>query len=168
MTSPPRSAEHGNLSAFERFTRAVEWPMAILALTVVPALVLENRSATPEIARAALTVNWIIWTGFCGEYLVKLALAPRRSAYVREAWFDLVIILFSPPFLVPDAFQSIRSLRAVRIIRLIRLVRALAVAGMGLRLLRPLATSSLAVCPYRLGGRRGARSPCHLRRGRRQ
>lgn len=95
MTSPPRSAEHGNLSAFERFTRAVEWPMAILALTVVPALVLENRSATPEIARAALTVNWIIWTGFCGEYLVKLALGWAFVSYGASC--DIIACSMSLP-----------------------------------------------------------------------
>lgn len=48
--SPAIVAERDAVSAFERFTRVVEWPMAILALAVVPALVLENRSTTPEIA----------------------------------------------------------------------------------------------------------------------
>jgi voltage-gated potassium channel len=125
-------------SAFDRFTRVVEWPMAILALAVVPALILEDNATTPQVATAAVTVNWIIWLGFCGEYVAKLALAPSRPAYVRQAWFNLVIIILSPPFVVPDSLQAVRGLRAVRLVRLIRLVRAFAVAGMGLRLLRSL------------------------------
>ncbi|MBI4266068.1 MAG: potassium channel family protein [Acidobacteria bacterium] len=132
------AVEDSRAPTFDRFTRVVEWPMAILALAVVPALVLENRSTTPEIAAAAVVVNWIIWTGFCGEYLVKLVLAPSRAAYVRQAWFDFFIIVLSPPFLVPDSLQAIRTLRAARVLRLIRLLRAFAVAGMGLRLLRGL------------------------------
>jgi voltage-gated potassium channel len=135
LTAPggPTSA-----SAFERFTRAVEWPMAILALAVVPALVLENRSTMPQVAAAAVAVNWIVWVGFCAEYLIKLVLTPNRSTYVRQAWFDLLIIVFSPPFLVPDSFQALRSLRALRVLRVIRLLRAFAVAALGLRLLRRL------------------------------
>jgi len=112
--------------------------MAILALAVVPALVLEQRSSSASVTSAALIGNWIIWIGFCGEYLVKLFLAPRRAAFVRAAWFDLLIIVLSPPFLVPESLQATRSLRAVRVVRLLRLVRVVAVAAMGLRLLRGL------------------------------
>jgi len=49
---------------------------------------------------------------------------------VQDAWFDLLIILLSPPFLVPDALQGAR---AVRVLRLLRFVRAAAVAAIGLR-----------------------------------
>jgi hypothetical protein len=52
---------------------------------------------------------------------------------VRDAWFNLLIILLSPPFLVPDAMQGVRAVRAVRILRLLRFVRAAAVAAIGLR-----------------------------------
>lgn len=112
--------------------------MAVLALAVVPALMLEHRATTPAIAAAAVAINWTIWIGFCAEYLVKLTLAPKRAVYVRQAWFDLLLIIVSPPFLVPESFQSLRSVRAVRLLRLVRLLRAFAVAGMGLRLLRGL------------------------------
>lgn len=112
--------------------------MAILALAVVPALVLEQRSSSASVTSAAVIGNWIIWIGFCGEYLVKLFLAPQRTAFVRAAWFDLLIIVLSPPFLVPESLQATRSLRAVRVVRLLRLVRVVAVAAMGLRLLRGL------------------------------
>src|SRR5439155_25005289 len=81
----------------------------------------------------ATGINWIVWLAFCAEYLTKLTLAPSRRQYVREAWFDLFIILLSPPFLVPDALQGARAVRAVRILRLLRFVRAAAVAAIGLR-----------------------------------
>ena len=121
-------------AAFDRFSRAVEWPIAVLALLVVPALILED-SENPAVAATALTINWTIWLGFCAEYLVKLGLAPDRRLFVRRAWVDLLIILLSPPFLVPEPLQATRSLR---VLRALRLVRAVAVAGLGLRLLRRL------------------------------
>jgi voltage-gated potassium channel len=52
---------------------------------------------------------------------------------VRRAWFDVLIIALSPPFLVPQAFQRVRAVRAVRVRRLLRFVRAAAVAAIGLR-----------------------------------
>jgi len=115
---------------FERLEKATDLPLALLALLIVPALVLEER-ATSEILRAiAHTINWIVWVAFCAEYLGKLWLAPDRRVRVRSSWFDLIIILLSPPFLVPDAMQGAR---AIRVLRLLRFVRAAAVAAIGLR-----------------------------------
>ena len=82
---------------------------------------------------AAITINWIVWLAFCGEYVGKLILAPSRSDYVRRAWCDLVIIVLSPPFLVSDALQGARAVGAIRFVRLLRFVRAAAVAAIGLR-----------------------------------
>ena len=115
---------------FERLERATDIPLAILALLVVPALVLEERGTSENLRQAAHAINWIVWLAFCAEYLGKLALAPDRRRYVRGAWFDLLIVLLSPPFLVPDGIQGVR---AVRVLRLLRFVRAAAVAAIGLR-----------------------------------
>ena len=115
---------------FERLEKATDLPLAALALIVVPALVLEDAGTTAAIRQAAHVANWIVWLAFCAEYIGKLLLAPDRRAYVRSAWFDLLIIVISPPFLVPDALQG---LRAVRLVRVLRFVRAVGVAAIGLR-----------------------------------
>src|SRR6478609_4281979 len=112
---------------FERLERATDIPLALLALLIVPALILEGRASNPLIRDAAHAVNWIVWLAFCAEYIGKLVLAPGRQQFVRDAWFDLLIIVLSPPFLVPAGFQGARSLR------LLRVVRAAAVAAIGLR-----------------------------------
>jgi voltage-gated potassium channel len=62
--------------------------------------------------------------------VIRLAVAPRRHEYVRRAWFDLAIIVLSPPFLVPESLEPLRGLRALR---LLRLVRVFSVAAIGLR-----------------------------------
>jgi voltage-gated potassium channel len=115
---------------FQRLEKATDIPLAILALLVVPALVLEERSTSDGLRQVAHGINWIVWLAFCGEYVGKLLLAPSRRAFVRNAWFDLLIIVFSPPFLVPDAVQGAR---AIRVLRLLRFVRAAALAAIGLR-----------------------------------
>ena len=119
---------------FERFSRGTEWPMAILAISLVPILIIENEAVDPTVLNIALLLNWIIWLAFCAEYIAKLVLAPKRLKFIRVAWFDLAIILLSPPFL-PALFEGTRTLRLLRVLRLLRL---LAVAGLGLRLLRKL------------------------------
>lgn len=117
-------------TAFERLERATDLPLAFLALLIVPALVIEDRSSNLVLRHTAIALNWIVWLAFCGEYVGKWTLSPNRRAFVRNAWFDLIIIVLSPPFLVPSALQGTRALR---VLRLLRFVRAAAVAAIGLR-----------------------------------
>lgn len=124
-----------NAPRVQRVLDACELPVGLLALAVVPALILED-AADPTLRQAASITNWVVWLAFCAEYLGHLALAPDRRRFVKSAWFDLGIILLSPPFLVPEQLDSLRTLRAARLLRLLRLVRALGVAYMGLKLTR--------------------------------
>jgi voltage-gated potassium channel len=116
----------------QRVIRAFEWPVALLALLVIPALVMEEHGSTPQVREAATLFNWIVWLAFCAEFGIRWA-ADRTLAFPRKAWVDLLLILISPPFGVPDAFQGVRSLR---ILRLLRLARAVGVAGISVRLAR--------------------------------
>lgn len=106
--------------------------MALFALAVVPALVLEDRAANPSLRTAAVVTNWLVWIAFAAEFLIGLRRAERKGRFVRESWFDVLIIVLSPP-IVPQALQSTRVLRAAR---LLRLVRAGAVLTIGLRSIR--------------------------------
>src|SRR5512140_2037573 len=127
-------SDHAHAKArFDRIERATDLPMAALALLIVPALILEEHAQSAGIRTFASSINWVVWIAFCAEYVGKLAFAPSRREFVRGAWFDLLIIVLSPPFLVPDALQGVRAVRAVRILRLLRIVRAAAVAAIGLK-----------------------------------
>jgi voltage-gated potassium channel len=114
----------------DRIVRRLEWPVALLAFLVIPALVMEERGTSPEVRLAAVVINWAVWIVFVIEFALRWA-ADRTLAFPRKAWFDLLLIVLSPPFAVPETLQGMRTLR---VLRLLRLVRALAVAGMGLRL----------------------------------
>jgi voltage-gated potassium channel len=112
--------------------RRLKSPLALLALLVVPALVLEDRATSPDVRALCNAVNWVIWIAFAAEFGAGLAIARDRRAFVRHSWFELLIILVSPPF-APDALQGILGLRAFRALRLVRLVRGGALAAIGLR-----------------------------------
>ncbi|OFW02253.1 MAG: hypothetical protein A3J29_23170 [Acidobacteria bacterium RIFCSPLOWO2_12_FULL_67_14b] len=107
--------------------------MALLALLVIPALILDDGDATPRVHLIATSVNWFVWLAFCGEFGLRLAVAPNRRAFVQRSWVDLLIIVVSPPFGVPEALQGLRAIRALRILRLLRLVRAVGILTIGLR-----------------------------------
>ncbi len=132
LADPRRFTDNAPMceSPLQRIVRRFEWPMALLALLVIPVLVMEERATTPELRIVAVAINWSIWLAFVAEFVVKWA-ADRTLAFPKKAWFDLLLIVIAPPFGVPDAMQGIRSLR---VLRLLRLLRAFGVAVMGFRL----------------------------------
>jgi voltage-gated potassium channel len=114
----------------EQALRVLEWPLALLALAVIPALFLED-SPHQVIYAIARGVNWFVWLAFLGEFVARIVIAPKRWEAVKQRWLDLLIIVVSPPCLVPDSFQT--EATTVRALRLIRLLRAVAVAAIGVR-----------------------------------
>jgi voltage-gated potassium channel len=78
-------------------------------------------------------VNWFVWSAFAAEVGLHALVAKGVRPFVRRSWFNLLIVLLSPPFLVPEWLQGVRGVRALRILRLLRLIRAGAVATIGLR-----------------------------------
>ncbi|HVL67447.1 MAG TPA: ion transporter [Vicinamibacterales bacterium] len=108
-----------------RLQAALEWPLAFLALLVIPVLVLEDRATTPELRYVASVLNWIIWLAFTADFVLRWS-ADRRWRFLREGWFDLALIALTPP-VVPEPLQGFRTLRVLR------LLRAGAMAGIGLR-----------------------------------
>jgi voltage-gated potassium channel len=117
---------------FQRFAKATEWPLGVLALLIIPSILLDDHVHRLGFHEIALWLNWIVWLAFCGELAVKAWLAPDRRYFLRHAWFDLLIVVLSPPFIGPEYLQGLRAVRLVRLARLLRFVRAVAVAGIAL------------------------------------
>ncbi len=121
-----------NTERFRRFAKATEWPLAGLALLIIPSILLDARARALGIHEVSLWLNWIVWFAFCGELAVKAWLAPDRRYFFRHAWFDLLIVVLSPPFIGPEYLQGLRAIRAIRLLRFLRFIRAFAVAGIAL------------------------------------
>jgi voltage-gated potassium channel len=118
-----------------------DWVTFFLALLLIPVLLLEETSRDPAVVGAATIANVVIWSLFALDYAVDLWRAPDRSAFVNSRWFDLALIVVSPPLLVPPEAQALRVLRGAR------LLRVFAVIGVAYdRLGRPLTrTAALAI-----------------------
>jgi hypothetical protein len=66
--------------AYERFIKALEWPMALLALAVVPALLLDDGASTPQIHLVAIAINWAVRLAFTAEFALRAAVAPESPS----------------------------------------------------------------------------------------
>ena len=110
-------------AALERFERQTSLPMLVFSLAIVPLLIIPlvwELSSAAETTVVAL--DWMIWGLFLVEYGVRLYLAPRKGAFIRNNKIDLVVILL--PFLRP--LRVVRSARALRLLRAARATTFLA------------------------------------------
>lgn len=105
-------------AALERFERATEVPLLVLALFMLPLLLVPIVIELPSnFERSIVAIDWFIWAVFAFEYVVRLVLSPKRWRFVRRQWPDLLIVVL--PFLRP--LRIVRSARAFRLLRLARL-----------------------------------------------
>jgi len=112
--------------ALERFERATELPLLILALAMIPLLLAPVVVDLNDTAEATvLALDWFIWAAFAIEYVIRLALTEHRARFIRQQWPDLLIIVL--PFLRP--LRIMRSARALRLLRLARLAAILTVVS---------------------------------------
>jgi voltage-gated potassium channel len=97
-----------NADAYERFDRAVEAPMMVLAIVWLPVLIIPFVvSLKPGLAQSFAVIDYTVWGLFVVEYLIKLTLAPSRRRFVRTHILDLVVI----------ALPMLRPLRVLRVFR---------------------------------------------------
>jgi len=111
----------------ERWRRATDAPLLVLAVGSLPLLLLEL--ARHELTRADNLfldgVNVLVLVAFVVDYVVEFGLARRRSAYVRGEWTSLLIVLAQAAALLP-AFHGAGILRILRAGRAWRSVAILA------------------------------------------
>jgi voltage-gated potassium channel len=117
-------------AAYDRFAAAVDGPLMVLALLLIPLVVVPLLVDLDETAQRIVTVlDWVIWAVFALEYAVKLYLAPDRWRFVRTHVPDLLLIVL--PLLRP-----LRVLGSARVLAALRLLRAVTAALKALREVR--------------------------------
>ena len=99
-----------------------DWVTFFLALLLIPVLLLEETSTDPGVVGAATVANVVIWSLFAFDYAIDLWRASDRGAVVSSRWFDLALIVVSPPLLVPPEAQALRVLRAARLLRVFAVI----------------------------------------------
>ena len=148
MTSPPtRTAGHwrwilGSPEAealylsprLERWRRATDVPLMILAIGSLPMLLVElKRDDLSDVDQWFVNaVNIAVLIAFAVDYIVELSLARNRSVFVRSEFLSLLIVISQGLAVIPTlgALGVLRSLRAVRLFRFLAIAaRALAIGG---------------------------------------
>ena len=116
MSNPDANpiADHQPQPQGERYLaieRLLDWPMMVLALLFLVALVAEIEPSVPPLwSRIAAIVDWSIWGIFAAEYIFLLVLATDRRHYVRTHLLQLVSV-------VVPAFRILRLTRFLSFFR---------------------------------------------------
>jgi voltage-gated potassium channel len=110
----------------EWLERASALPLFLLSLVMIPILIL---SIVHPNDRPLREEDWLIWSIFAFEYLLRLLISPDRRdffpfsrrdglsrRYIAHRWIDLAVVLL--PFLEPLRF--LRALDPIRIVRGVR------------------------------------------------
>lgn len=105
------------------------WPMVVLSLAWLAIVVWELVSGTTALLE---TVGTAIWILFIAEFLIRLTLAPDKSAFLKGNW--LTIIALAVPAL--RLFRALSVLRATRALRSLRLVRVVGTANRSMNALK--------------------------------
>jgi voltage-gated potassium channel len=119
------------LAAWRKWT---DGPFLVIAIGSLPLLLLEvDRHQLAYSDRIFLdVVNILVLVTFAVDYLVELAFAAPRSAYVRREWTSLLIVVSQALALIPAmaAAGSLRAIRAGRAVRGLAVIfRLLAIGG---------------------------------------
>jgi voltage-gated potassium channel len=110
----------------------LETPMLILAFVWLALLIGEFILGENLAFEVIGTVIWVI---FILDFVIKLILAPRKTAYLRKNWLT-VISLLVPALRIFRIFRVVRILRLARVGRSLRLFRVVSSLNRGMRALR--------------------------------
>ena len=104
----------------ERIAARFERPLLVAAVLTVPVTILQLLPADDPWRTIADVLNWAIWLAFTVEVVVMLAVVPSKWGWVRHHPLEVLIVVFTTPFLT-SVIQSARVLRILRLFRLLRL-----------------------------------------------
>jgi len=104
-------------------------PMILLSLAWLVIVLVELAHGASALLEVFGTAIWVI---FIAEFLLRLAIAPDRIAFVKKNW--LTVIALAVPAL--RLFRALRLLRAARALRGMRLVRIVGTANRSMKTLK--------------------------------
>jgi voltage-gated potassium channel len=114
----PEGSPDERWNALEELDAWLQTPMLVLSFLWLVLVVVELVWGSFD---ALETFGTAIWIAFLIEFAVRLALAPRKVAFLSRNWIT-VIALIVPAFRLFRAFRIVRVARAARGLRLVRIV----------------------------------------------
>lgn len=119
-TAPADDVEAPEAEQQERLADSIadrlDKPMTAAGIVFLLLVLAETISRpTGTVSSAFSIASWVLWVAFVAEFLLRLAIAPSWTRYLRRNWWQLIFL--AVPFL-----RFLRAVRAVRAARMGRVV----------------------------------------------
>ena len=131
-TIPSAPSDEERYAVLHQLEDWLEGPMMVLGFVWLALLVVEMVWGLGPVLETATTVIWVV---FIADFVLRLALAPSKRAYLRRNWLT-AISLVVPALRVFRALRAVQALRLARAARGARLVKVVASLNRGMRSLR--------------------------------
>jgi voltage-gated potassium channel len=104
----------------------LDLPMTALGAVFLLIVVGQELSRSEVLQRVLETLGWVLWVVFVAEFLLRLAIAPSRAAFLRRNWWQVV-------FLALPVLRFLRLLSVLRVARAGRVVSSAVRSGRSAR-----------------------------------
>lgn len=104
-----------------RAERAAGWlrvPLVVAALLAIPTIIVQESDLGGFWEVLAAALDWCIWAVFAANVVIMLSVVPDRRRWLINNPLDVLIVVFTPPFL-PATMKLARVLPIVRLIWLV-------------------------------------------------
>ena len=105
----------------ERWRRATDGPLLVLAIGSLPLLLLELKRNDLALGDRVFldVVNAVVLVAFAVDYAIEVAIATNRGTYIRREWTSAAIVVSQALAVVPalGGFGVLRVLRGARAFR---------------------------------------------------
>src|ERR671917_2712848 len=104
-----------------RAERVAGWlrvPLIVAALLAIPTIIVQESELGGIWEVLATVLDWCIWAMFAANLLIMLSIVPDRRRWLIENPLDVLIVVFTPPFL-PATMKLARVLPVVRLVWLV-------------------------------------------------
>src|ERR687898_860105 len=107
--------------AASRAERVANWlrePLIVAALLAIPTIIVQESDLGRFWEILAAVSDWCIWAMFAANLAIMLSIVPDRRRWLIENPLDVLIVVFTPPFL-PVTMKLARVLPVVRLVWLV-------------------------------------------------
>ena len=102
----------------ELVAKWLRMPLIIAALLAIPAIIMQESALGGFWDILAAVSDWCIWAIFAANLAIMLSIVPDRRRWLIENPLDVLIVVFTPPFL-PATMKLARVLPVVRLVWLV-------------------------------------------------
>ena len=119
----PTAEAHAALRA-ERVAKWLRVPLIVAALMAIPTIIVQESDLGGFWVILAAVLDWCIWAMFAANLAIMLSIVPDRRRWLMENPLDVLIVVFTPPFL-PATMKLARVLPVVRLVWLVAIAHRL-------------------------------------------